>query len=183
MELKEFILAELQKLELNGIKVVDLSIGSTSTRFVIAIEHSIIDFVVNNNSQFQTLSVVYKGKKYVDAKYLAQFDGFVADVIRIVQPVVERKKDEYDKDPDMLDYREEQAKLKEEQLEKRSLTIQAREQLLEFQTQAIDVESQFLEEEKVQIAEQVNWLSVMAVVALMILAVSVLILTLILIIR
>ena len=148
MELKKFILDELLKLELKGIKVIDFSIDSYSTRYVIAIEHSTVDFVVNDENQFQILSVTYSGRKYTDAEYLAKFNDFVADVIRVVKPIVREKKSEYMMRPDMIDYREAQARIKEEQLEKRVLSIQAREQLLEFQAQAIDIENQILENEK-----------------------------------
>ena len=148
LELKKFILDELLKLELKGIKVIDFSIDSYSTRFVIAIEHSTVDFVVNDENQFQILSVMYNGRKYIDAEYLSKFNGFVADVIRIVKPIVREKSAEYVRRPDMIEYREAQARVKEEQLEKRALSIQAREQLLEFQAQAIDIESQMLENEK-----------------------------------
>ena len=154
MELKKFILDELLKLELNGVKVVDFSIDSSSTRFVIAIEQSTVEFVVNNDNQFQILSVMYNGKKYVNTDYLHKFNDFVASVIARVSPVVKEKTDEYVRRPDMIEYREERAKLKEEQLEKRMLTIQAREQLLEFQAQAIDVESQILEDEKNGVTDQ-----------------------------
>ena len=154
MELKKFILDELLKLDLNGIKVIDFSIDSSSTRFVVAIEHSIVDFVVNNDNQFQILSVTYNGTKYTNADYLCQFNDFVASIIIRVKPVVKEKADEYVRRPDMIEYREARARIKEEQLEKRALTIQAREQLLEFQAQAIEVESQILENERNENREQ-----------------------------
>jgi len=148
LELKKFISDELSKLESNGIKVVDFQIDSSSTKFVIAIEQSALYFVVTDDGEFQILSVVHNGKKYVDDDYLRQFDDFIVDVIAIVMPIVKGKKDEYMRRPDMIEHREEHAKLKEEVLEKRALEIQAREQLLEFQIQAIEMESQLLEDEK-----------------------------------
>ena len=148
LELKQFILDELLKLDLNGVKVVDFSIESSSTRFVIAIEQSTVDFIVNDDNQFQILSVTYNGKKYTNAEYLNQFNDFVAYIIVRVKPVVKEKTEEYVNRPDFIEYREARARIKEEQLEKRALTIQAREQLLEFQAQAIDVECQILENER-----------------------------------
>ena len=148
MELKQFILDELLKLELNGVKVVDFSIESSSTRFVVAIEQSIVDFIVNKDNQFQILAVTYNGKKYTNAEYLSQFNDFVASIIVRVKPIVKEKTDEYMRRPDFIEYREARARIKEEQLEKRALTVQAREQLLEFQAQAIDVECQILENER-----------------------------------
>jgi len=161
LELKKFILDELLKLKLNGIEMIDFSMGSSSVRFVIKAEKSIIDFVVNNDNQFQILSVIYNGKKYVDSEYLRQFNDFIAAIINIIKPVVKEKADEYVRRPDMIKYREEQAKLKEEQLEKRVLAIQAREQLLEFHMQAIDIENQIFEDEKVKNKKQklLAWMS------------------------
>jgi len=150
MELKKFISDELLKLESYGIKVVDFQVDSPSTRFVIAIEQSAVYFIVTDDDEFQILSVVHNGKKYVDADYLYQFNDFITDVIAVVMPIVKGKKAEYMRRPDMIEYREEQAKLTEEYLEKRSLEIQAREQLLEFQIQAIEMESQLLEDEKLK---------------------------------
>ena len=115
---------------------------------MIAVDHSTVDFVVDDENQFQILSVTYNGQKYTNADYLSKYNDFVADAIKFLKPVVKEKIAEYSRRPDMIEYREAQAKLKEEQLEKRTLTVQAREQLLEFQAQAIDIESKILEEEK-----------------------------------
>ena len=150
LELKQFILDELLKLDLNGVKVVDFSIESSATRFLIAIEQATVDFIVNDDNRFQILSVTYGGKKYTNADYLCQFNDFIASVIVSVKPIVKEKKEEYMNCPDFIEYREARARLKEEQLEKRTLTIQAREQLLEFQAQAIEVESQILETERTE---------------------------------
>jgi len=154
LELKKFISNELSKLEENGIKVVDFQIDSSLTKFVIAIEQSAIYFVVTDDKEFKILSAVHNGKKYINADYLCQFNDFVTDVITVIMPIVKEKKAEYMKNPDMIEYREEQAKLKEEHLEKRTLELQAREQLLAFQMQAIDMENQMLEDEKVKNDEQ-----------------------------
>jgi len=178
LELKRFVLDELLKLELKGVKVVDFSIDSSSTKFVIAVEHSTVSFVVNDENQFQILSVVYNEKEYVNADYLSQFNDFIAAVVSILKPVVKEKVDEYAKRSDMIEYREARAKLKEEQLEKRALTIQAREQLLEFHVQAIDIENQILEDEKTNIDPEPNWLVIGGVAGLVLLVVLILILIL-----
>jgi len=154
LELKKFISDEFSKLEENGIKVVDFQFDSSLTKFVIAVEKSAIYFVVTDDGEFEILSVVHNGKKYVDANYLCEFNGFVTDVIAMMMPIVKAKKAEYIAHPDMIEYREEQAKLKEEYLEKRTLELGAREQLLAFQLQAMDVENQLLEDEKVKSDEQ-----------------------------
>jgi len=181
LELKKFILSELAKLELNGIKVIDFSMGLSSTKFEVAFEQSTVEFVLNDDDQFQILSVVYNGKKYVDADYLCHFNDFIIDVITTLKPVIKEKKAEYMKNPDLIDYREEQAKLKEEHLEKRAFELQAREQVLIFQTQALEMESQLLEDEKVRNDAQkvrkwtrennflFKWLSVASAVVLVVL--------------
>ena len=149
MELKKFISIELLKLESKGIKVVDFQIDSPLIKFVIAIEQSAVYFVVTDDNQFQILSVVHNGKKYVQDEYLSQFDGFIEDVVALVMPIVKGRTAEYMRCPDMIEYREQQAKFKEDHLEKRALEVQAREQLLEFQIQAVEMENKLLEDEKI----------------------------------
>ena len=150
LELKNFVLNEFSKINLAGIKVVDFSIGSSQTRFLVAIEHSTIDFVVKNDKQFDILSVVHQGKRHESIEFLAPFNDFVADLIAIFKPFLVNKIDEHTKRYYTIEYREKQASTRESQLKKRTLEIQAREQLLEFQMQAIDVENQFLEEERLR---------------------------------
>ena len=183
LRLKKFILDELSKLNLKSVEFIDFSIDSfetidsLETKFIIAIDQSLVDFVVDNEGQFKILSVLYNEKKYVDAEHLRVFEGFVADLVTIVRPVVVEKIVEYEKYFNTIDYREEQVRLKEEYLEKRTLEIQAREQLLEFQGQAFDVENEFIDNEKgYKMPKWVRennfifkWIGIIAVVALIIL--------------
>lgn len=150
LELKKFILNECSKLKLKGIKVIDFSIGSASIRFLVAVEQSTVDFIVNDDNEFRVLSVLRNGEKLVKFDYLSQFNDFITDLIAIIKPVVKEKMDEHASRFNTIEYREAQAKLKEEQLKKRALGIQAREQLLEYQMQAIDVERQLLKDEKLK---------------------------------
>lgn len=144
MELKNSILDELARLELREIKIVDFLVDSFGVKFLIKINQSTIEFVVNDANQFEILSVVHHENKYVNAEYLSKFNDFVADVVAIVKPVVKEKL----KSVGMLEYREEQAKHREEQLAKRALEIQARENVLKFQMDAFEHENQVFEDEQ-----------------------------------
>ena len=141
------MLEEFSKATFKGFKVVDFWLDKNIMRFMVEVEQSTVVFTIKDDTQFQVLSVVHQGKKRVDAHYLHQFEGFVAEVATVLDPMIKEKKAEYEKLANTIEYREEQVRLKEEQLSKRTLTLEARAQLLEFQMQAIDVENQFLEDE------------------------------------
>lgn len=96
MELKQFVLSELAKLEL-GIKVVDVTIESASIVFVVAIEDSNIEFLVNESNQFQIKSVLYEGQKHTNPEFLSSFNDFVASIIPMIQPVALEKIEIYNK--------------------------------------------------------------------------------------
>ena len=94
LDLKQFVLSELAKLEL-GIKVIDITVESTSIVFGVEIEDSIIEFLVNEANQFQVRSVLHENQKHTAPEILTEFNEFVASIIPIIKPVVMEKIDLY----------------------------------------------------------------------------------------
>jgi len=94
LELKQFVLSELAKLNL-GFKVIDMTIELTSIVFVVAIEDSMIEFLVNEADQFQVRSVVHENQRHTDPGMLNGFNEFVASIIPMIKPVVLEKINDY----------------------------------------------------------------------------------------
>lgn len=149
-ELRNFVLTELSNMELKEITVTDFSLDSLAIRLVILFENATIEFLMKNEFEFQILSVVYQTKKYEDELYLKQFDHFVKNVVKYLNPIVKEKMVAYGRLWNTIEYREEQAKIREEQLDRRKLRLEARKQVLHFQAQAIGVEEQFFEADKLR---------------------------------
>lgn len=149
-ELRKFILTELSKMELKGMTVTDFSLDELAIRLVIMFEASVVEFLMKNEEEFQILSVTHQKKKYVDELYLKQFEHFIEDVTKFLNPIVKEKMEAYEALWNTIEYREERVEIRKEQLEKRRLEIEARTKVLQFQTQAIDVEEQFFEADKIR---------------------------------
>jgi len=149
-ELRKFVLFELSKMALKGITVTDFSLVGLNIRLVITFEKSMLEFLMQNEEEFQILSVVKDKKKYVDDLYLKQFEPFVKDVTKFLSPIIKEKMQAYDKLLNTIEYREEQVKVRREQLEKRKLELEARTKILQFQVQAVNVEEQFFEADKLR---------------------------------
>jgi len=178
--LRKFILTEFSKMDLKGMMVTDFSIEGPAIKLVVELEKSVVAFSMKENGKFQILSVIHRGKKYVDKSDLDRFGHFIKDVTQYLRPLVREKIEAYTQLRNTIEYREKQVKSREEQVEKRRLTLDAREQLLKFQTEAIDFEHQTLEADKLRNESQkvrkwgrendflLKWLIIGAVILLVI---------------
>jgi len=149
LAMKKFVLAELSKMDLNGMFVTDFSIDTTTIKLVVKLGDSLVAFLMKDHD-FEVLSAIHHGKKYEDEAYLKQFFPFVEAAIAYLSPIVREKMEAYTQMTNTIEYREKQIKIREEQVQKRKLTLDAREKLLKFQTEAVDFEHQTLEADKLR---------------------------------
>ena len=92
--LDQMILDELGKVNLNGIIVLSVVTRPNSMQVVFKVSTMKIEFVVDDNYQFQTLSVTSEGKTHKDLDYLTTFDDLVFDVMTKVKLVEMKKRSE-----------------------------------------------------------------------------------------
>ena len=148
MTLDQMILDEFKNVDLNGLTVLSVVVLPEALRIVFEVSPAKVEFTVNDDSQFQILSVIYNGVAYDDPDYLAQFDGFVLDVIAQVKPIeakervhyerLKRQKLEQDEENFILTQgrleaiflREEKIKEQEQQLDLKEQEIRIREKML-----------------------------------------------------
>jgi hypothetical protein len=146
--LEKMILDELQKFDLNGVYVLNVSLQPPLIRLTIEIGKAVVDFNVDVEYQYQILSINYDGVNYNNKDYLDKYNDWVTKVIVNIMPVVTNKIFEYETSPQGIEQRENEAKIREEMLDKKAFQLTAREQVLDFQEQALEFESQIFEDEK-----------------------------------
>lgn len=154
MSLEKIILDELQKLDLGGAGVSDVSLYSSSVYVTIEIGKASVNFKVDDHDQYQVLSVVYEGMKYDHPDDLAPYHDWVTQVIGHIMPVVTHQLSEYEVHSERIEQRENEARKREDQLNKRAYELAAREQLLDFQEQALEFENHIFDEEQARAQAQ-----------------------------
>ena len=161
MSLEKIVLEKLQKLDLSGVAVLNVSFDSSLICVAIEIGKSVVDFKVNDQYQYQILSVTYEGVKYDNKDDLDRYNDWVTRVIIDIVPTVINEVSEYETSPQRIQQREHEVKKREEALEKRAFELAAREQLLDFQEEAFVFENQTFEDEQKLAKEQKirTWMS------------------------
>jgi hypothetical protein len=144
MTLEQLILSELQHLELNGIKILKVIIKPNAMQVTFEMSPAIVEFMVNDEYQYQILKVTYNNVVYENTEYLSQFDQIVIDLIKKIKPIEMAKRDEYNKQQvkhvfappasqsrlEALEQREQKIDEKEKLLKQKEQEIKAREELL-----------------------------------------------------
>jgi len=94
--LDQMILDELNNIDLNGMTVLSVAWDLEGLRIVFEIPPVKVEFIVNNEYQFQILSVNHSGVIYDDSQYLAQFNDLVIDVITQVKLIETKNRAKYE---------------------------------------------------------------------------------------
>jgi len=155
MTFDQMILDELKNVNLNGVTVLSVVSEPDVIRIVFEIPPAKVEFMVDADDQFQILSVNYNGVGYNEPHYLAQFEGFVLDVITKVKLIGVKKHmgnkalKQQDENSiliqgrlEALILREEQIKQQEQQLDLKEQEIKKHEKLLCDKESAIALQRQ-----------------------------------------
>jgi len=97
MTLEQLILDELKQMNLNGVTVLSVVWEFGLMRVVFELSAVKITFTVNNDYQFQVVSVNHNGKVYDDPQYLVKFEDLAFDVMTKVKLAEMKKRLDYKK--------------------------------------------------------------------------------------
>jgi len=97
MELEKLVMAELESMDLNGIKVIDLSCDVEVTTISFESDDQKIDFIVQSEDTLQVTKLTQDGQIYTDEESLNQSNEWFKDVEYVwdvVHPIIEKYQSE-----------------------------------------------------------------------------------------
>lgn len=90
MELEKLVLADLESMDLKGVKILDLSFVDEDVNVKFEITDTQIEFVAKDTDDFTTTSLARNGNVYTEDKILSKCDGWVKFVGTMIMPVVKK---------------------------------------------------------------------------------------------
>jgi len=97
MGLEELVLADLESIDLKGVKILNLSCATEETNVSFEISDTIIDFIAKNEEDFTVTSLTRNGQTYTNEEILSKCDGWVNYVGKIINPIIKKHRDELEK--------------------------------------------------------------------------------------
>ena len=90
MELERLVMADLENMDLNGVRIQSLTCRGEATDVSFEVGDMKIDFTTTGGNNFQTLALTLGGTVYTDAATLSKCDDWVKYVITVVNPIIEK---------------------------------------------------------------------------------------------
>ena len=97
MELERLVMAELENMDLNGVRIQNLTCRGEATDVSFEVGDMKIDFTTTGGNNFQTLALTLGGTVYTDAATLSKCDDWVKYVITVVNPIIEKHRAEMER--------------------------------------------------------------------------------------
>jgi len=94
MELEKLVLAELESIDLKGVKILNLSCATEETNVSFEISDTIIDFTTKNEDDFTVTSLTRNGQMYTNKEILSKCDGWVKYVGKMINPIIKKHRAE-----------------------------------------------------------------------------------------
>ena len=88
MELESLVMAELENMDLNGVKIINLSCRAEATDISFEIRDMKIDFTTTNDNSFQVIALTHGNTVYTDEATLSKCHDWVKYVFAIVNPII-----------------------------------------------------------------------------------------------
>ena len=97
MELERLVMAELESMDLNGVRIQSLTCRGEATDVSFEVGDMKIDFTTTGGNNFQTRALALGGTVYTDAATLSKCDDWVKYVITVVNPIIEKHRSELER--------------------------------------------------------------------------------------
>ncbi|MCL2560225.1 MAG: ABC transporter ATP-binding protein [Turicibacter sp.] len=98
MRLEEKIITELEGMNLNGAKILDLVFEEELTRISFEITDMEIDFTATSEAEFKITALKHSGQLYTDKATLSNCKGWVEYLWTTIYPVLDQYQEEYAKE-------------------------------------------------------------------------------------
>jgi len=115
MELESLVMAELESMDLNGVRIINLSCRDEATDISFEIGDMKIDFTATNEHNFQVIALTHGDTVYTDAATLSKCNDWVKYVITVAKPIIEKHRAEIERKQAEIEQR--QAEIEQQQAE------------------------------------------------------------------
>jgi len=120
MELENLVMAELETMDLNGVKVINLSCRDEATDISFEIDGMKIDFTATSESDFQVIALTHGDTVYTDEATLSKCNEWVKYVFAVVNPVIGKHRAELAEIPSTANFDELKV---DEQVDEQSVVV------------------------------------------------------------
>jgi len=97
MELESLVMAELNTMDLNGVRVLNLSCRGDATDISFEVGDMKIDFTTTGGNNYQIMALTHGGTVYTDPATLSKCNDWVQYVSTVVNPIVEKHRAELER--------------------------------------------------------------------------------------
>ena len=106
MELEKLVMAELENMDLNGAKIINLSWEAETININFEIGDVQIDFTAQNEADFQITVLKHGDQVYTDEATLSQCNDWTKYVLAVIHPIIKKHQAELKKVVDEIKFDE-----------------------------------------------------------------------------
>jgi len=106
MELEKLVLADLEDMDLKGVKILDLSCIGDDIKVNFEITDTQIEFIARDVDDFTTTSLTRNGNVYTEDKILSKCDGWVKYVGTMIMPIIKKHQEALEEIASIVDEEE-----------------------------------------------------------------------------